>query len=96
LKEIEKEIKTYSLSDLLKNDWKETRELYEEIKEKIISLDSNIEEKFNKYYIAYQIGKSNVVSLHVYKSKVVVHLPKIQLNDINDYKKLAHNVPEER
>jgi predicted transport protein len=23
-------------------------------------------------------------------------LPKIQLNDINDYKKLAHNVPEER
>lgn len=47
--------KEYTANDLFRENWKESRELYEQLKEKILELDSNIEEKFTKLYISYKI-----------------------------------------
>lgn len=47
--------KEYTASDLFRENWKESRELYELLRERIFELDSNIEEKFTKLYISYKI-----------------------------------------
>lgn len=47
--------KEYTANDLFRENWKESRELYEQLREKILELDSNIEEKFTKLYISYKI-----------------------------------------
>jgi predicted transport protein len=43
------------INDLFRSSWKESRELYEQLREKIFELDTNIEEKFNKLYLSYKI-----------------------------------------
>jgi predicted transport protein len=43
------------INDLFRDSWKESRELYDQLKEKIFELDTNIEEKFTKLYISYKI-----------------------------------------
>jgi len=47
--------KEYTANDLFRSGWKESRELYEQLREKIFELDTNIEEKFNKLYLSYKI-----------------------------------------
>ena len=47
--------KEYTVNDLFRDSWKESRELYEQLKEKIFELDTNIEEKFTKLYLSYKI-----------------------------------------
>jgi predicted transport protein len=47
--------KEYTINHLFRDSWKESRELYDQLKEKIFELDTNIEEKFTKLYISYKI-----------------------------------------
>ncbi len=47
--------KEYTVNDLFRDSWKESRELYEQLRERIFELDTNIEEKFTKLYLSYKI-----------------------------------------
>lgn len=47
--------KEYKAEDLFKEGWIESRNLYEQLREKIFELDTNIEEKFTKKYISYKL-----------------------------------------
>jgi len=48
---VNKEIKTYTVEDHFKEGWESTRELYDELRERILSLDSRMEEKAVSPYI---------------------------------------------
>lgn len=81
---VNKQVKKYSVDDHFKNDWLESKELYEELSEKILELDSRIEETPTKQYIWYKIGNSNCVEITTYKSKIDLLLNRIKPEDISD------------
>lgn len=83
-KEVNKEIKTYTVDDHFKDWWDSSRELYEEIRERIMSLDSRIEEKSVSPYIWYKIWNKVSVSLKIQKSKIVLELLRMKTSDLND------------
>lgn len=47
--------KEYSIEDLFKENWKESRDLFSQMREKIFALDKNIIEKYTKLYVAYKL-----------------------------------------
>lgn len=83
-KSISKEIKTYTIEDHFKEDWENSRELYEELRERIMSLDPRIEEKSVSPYIWYKIGTKVAISLKIQKSKIVLELLRVKSKDLND------------
>ncbi len=78
------EIKTFTIEDHFKEWWKKSRELFEIVREKILSLDSRFEEKATMPYIGYKIGNAVVVSLKIRKSKIVLELLRVRPEDLND------------
>ncbi len=96
-KEINKEIKTYSVDNLIKKNWKQTREFYEELKDFILNLDSNLKEKVNKYYIWYKRWFQNLIWVGFYKSQIKITFVSLHKEDLtSDYKKLVENIPKSR
>lgn len=86
-KEISKvtsQIKTYTIEDHIKEGWNETRELYENIKDRLLELDSRIEEDPKKQYIWYKIGNKIPFLLKTYKSKIGLELLRVEPKDIKD------------
>jgi len=53
IQRVSKEIKVYSLEDLIKPDWSESRELYEDFDRTIKNIGFETRVKFTKVYIAY-------------------------------------------
>lgn len=82
-----KELKTYTVDDHFKEDRTESKEIYEELREKLLSLDSRLEENFKKQYIGYKIGNKNVFALRIYKSKIELVLWRVEPKDLNDPEK---------
>jgi predicted transport protein len=93
--------KEYTVNDLFREGWKESRELYEQLREKIFELDSNIEEKFNKLYIVYKL--ENIFCEIVPQAKglwihIGMPLDKIQKNqlEVEDVSNRGHWANGER
>lgn len=55
---VSSQIKVYTPDDLIKTEWKETKALYEQIREQILIMDGKIAEVTNKQYIAYKLYKN--------------------------------------
>jgi predicted transport protein len=90
IEKVSREVKKRTIESHFKEDWVESRELFEIVRERILNLDSRIEENPNPTpYIGYKIGNSNLVSLHIYKSKIVICLSKTHPKDIKDPDKKA-------
>lgn len=89
IENVSKEVKKYSVDDHFKKDWEETRELFEIIREKVLELDNRIKENPVRTYIGYKIGNSNLVSMHPYKSKLILAIPGMHPKDFNDPEKKA-------
>lgn len=81
---VNKEIKTYTIEDHFKEDWDSSRELYEEIKERIMWLDWRIEEKAVSPYIWYKIWNKVAVSIKIQKSKIVLELLRVKPSELSD------------
>lgn len=79
-----KELKTYTVDDHFKKDWSESRELYEELKEKVLALDWRLQESPMKVYIGINIGRNNVVAIKVHKSKIWFEFLRVRPQDMND------------
>jgi predicted transport protein len=87
IERVNKEIIVYSEEDHLKNTSEELREVYYELKDRILSLD-NIDMDIKKIYIAFK-GRTNIVDIEFYKKelKVYINLKKGMLkwnNEINE------------
>ncbi len=84
---ITEEIKTYTIEDHFKEWWNESKEIYENFKNKVLELDSRIEEDPKKWYIAYKVGNKVLIELYVYKSKLNIDFMKIEPKDLKDPEK---------
>jgi len=84
---VNKEVKNYTVDNLFKNDWTSSRELYENLKTKILELDNRINEVPTKAYIGYKIGKNVMFDLNIRKSNIDVHFYRIRPKDIKDPEK---------
>ncbi len=89
---VSKEIKTYTVEDHFKPGWEKSRELFEDLREKILGLDDRIEEKFNKQYIGYQVGGKNIVAVMAQKQKLIFDLNRtdIRKKEIRDPEKKVY------
>jgi len=83
-KDVSREVKKYTVDDHFKPDWTTSRELFQELREKILNIDSRIEEKPVKYYIGYKINTSVLVGIGVQKEKLVFELWRVRPKDLRD------------
>lgn len=83
-KEVNKEIKTYTVDDHFKDWWDEVREIYEELRDRIMSLDSRMTEKAVSVYIWYKIWERVSVWIKIRKSKIVLELLRVRTTDLKD------------
>ena len=79
--EVNNEIKVYTEEDHLNNVSKEIKELYENLKNKILELD-DIDLDIKKVYIAFK-GKTNICDVEIFKNKlkIVLNVKKGNLSD---------------
>lgn len=82
--------KTYSLDDHLSNISKETIELFQELREQILSLDQNIIEEAKAKYIAYKTS-TNFVDVVVLRHGLKIFL-NVKSGQLNDPKNLARDL----
>lgn len=93
IESVSKEVKKYLIEDHFRKNWESTKELFEKIREKILEIDSRIEEKTNKYYIGYKIGAFNICTIHTYKSKLRLELIRVEKGDLKDSENKVIKVP---
>lgn len=76
-------IALYTEEDELSNGAQDIQDLYQEIKDTVLSWDSSIEVKPTKLYIGFRLQKHNFVDIQVQKKqlKLWINLSKGQLND---------------
>lgn len=79
-----------SVENLLKNTSQPIKELWNELRSRIIELDENIQEKVTQAYIAHRITK-NFSEIHIGKNHLKIHLRPVSYNDP---KKLITKMPE--
>ena len=85
IEKVSKEVKKNSIDDHFREGWDYSRELFNDIRERILSMDNRMVENPNpKDYIGYKIGTANVCSIHVYKSKLLIQLIRVDKEDLND------------
>lgn len=82
LDKLTKEIKIYTEQEHLENQSDEIKELYDEFRQAILKLDSEIEIVAKKVYIAFK-KKSNIVDIQIQKKslKLWINLSKGKLDD---------------
>lgn len=90
---VNKEIKEYSFDDIFKKDWLKPKELFDKLREDILEIDERIEEKINKFYIGYKIGFFNICTINAFKSKLEIHLIKVEKGDLKDPENEIKKVP---
>lgn len=72
----------YPLEDLLSGKPQQIKELFNKLREEILKMDEQIQEKIRKDYITYTLNK-NFVTIHIQTNGLLIHLhiPKKELND---------------
>ena len=86
---VNNEIKVYTEEDHLNNVSKEIKELYENLKNKILELD-DIDLDIKKVYIAFK-GKTNICDVEIFKNKLKVNL-NVKKGNLNDPLKIAEDI----
>lgn len=74
-----KEIQTYTIEDHIARGNDYIKELFEEMRKKILELDVRIQEKPVKNYIGYKMNWYNFVSVHFFKDKLKIYVRKDKL-----------------
>ncbi|MDD2565392.1 MAG: DUF5655 domain-containing protein [Candidatus Gracilibacteria bacterium] len=84
IKEIEKEIKTYTEEDHLNGKSEKIIEIYENLKKLLFEIDNNIAIIPKKLYIAFKINKTNIIDIEIRKNdlKIWINLKHGELNDL--------------
>ncbi len=93
VEKVNKEIREYSFDDIFKKEWIKPKKLFDTLREDILEIDERIEEKINKFYIGYKIGFFNVCTIHAFKSKLELHLIRVEKGDLKDPKNEIDQTP---
>lgn len=89
---LSKEIKVYTEDDQVKKGSEEIQELYEELKEIILSWDGTIQIKPVKLYNSFKL-KGNIVDIPVQKNALKIWI-NLKYGQLNDAEHIARNVSE--
>lgn len=95
--EVSKETKTYSEEELLDNISDFIVDMYNELKDYILSLDDNISIKPTKLYIGFNRGRKSIISIKLQKKSIVlwINAEPSQINDtqgiIKDVSNIGHH-----
>ncbi|MFC1510654.1 DUF5655 domain-containing protein [Candidatus Omnitrophota bacterium] len=84
IQKISKEVRSYTVDDHFKDGWSQSRELFDAISNRLLELDSRIEENAVKSYVGFRIGRKNFASIHMYKSKIRLYFSRTELKDLKD------------
>jgi len=87
IEQVSREIKQYSVADHIKPAWNKSRELFEELSQRVSELDSRFEIKPVKSYIGLRIGRKNVINIKLRSSKLLIELLRTQPQDLKDPEK---------
>lgn len=88
IEKVVRELKTYTVDDQFKwDDWIKSKELYEELSEKILAVDARLEVNPKKIYIWFAIGRNNVVEAKIQKARIWFDVLRIEPKDISDPEK---------
>ena len=96
IREVSKEVKVYSVDDLIKPEWTNTKSLLEEFEKQLLSSESETKVKYTKFYIAYMSKHGrNYVEIVPQKQglKVYYRFPAGQVKSelkIGDCSKIGH------
>lgn len=93
IEKVIREVKKYTIDDHFKKGWETSMELYEILSDKVLDLDSRIQENFNKYFIGFKIGFYNIAAITTRKFKLVISLVRVDKNDLKDPEKRVKNIP---
>ncbi len=94
IESVSHEVKKYSVDDHFKQGWKESRDLFDLLSEKILNLDTRIIENPNpKDYVGYKIYNSNICAIHIYKTKLKLDLVRVDKEDLKDPENKIIKVP---
>ena len=91
IKSVNKEIKVYKEENFLNNTSEELRDIYNIIKEYILTLDSNITIKCTGGYISYRLNNKNIIDIYPMKKQIKIWF-NCKWGSIKDYKNLTRNV----
>lgn len=86
--DIVKEIKVYTIEDHYNNSNKEMIELFEKMRERILSLGTNIREEPKKFYIAYKLD-GNFVDILINRKKAIHIAINMKSGELYDPKNMA-------
>ncbi len=90
---IEREIKVYDIDYHLSNKPNFIKDIFEQLREEILNIDENIEEKPVKTYIGYKLRGFIITALFFSKSRISFYLFKHK-KDYDDPKNILKDVPE--
>lgn len=68
------------IEDLMKKASAETKEMFEEVRARILELDENITEKVTAFYVAYRVTR-NFAEIYVGKNHLKIHLRPVEYSD---------------
>ncbi|QOP45862.1 DUF5655 domain-containing protein [Sulfurimonas paralvinellae] len=89
IQSVAKEVKTYTEEEHLERKPPEIVELYETIKNEILSL-GDIKVKANKQYIAF-VGKRNIVDFVIQNKKIKMYI-NMKFSELDDYKNIVKDI----
>lgn len=87
IQDVSKEIRQYSIEDHIKPNWSKAKELFDELSQRVLELDSRFEIHPVKYYIGFNIDNKNVIAVKVRSSKLLLELLRVQPKDLKDPEK---------
>lgn len=91
VKAVNKEVSVVTEEDHLKNTTEELAEIYDSLKEYILSLDSNVRIRPTKAYIGFTLNNKNIIDIYPMKSKIKVWF-NCKWGTLNDSKSIARDV----
>lgn len=87
IESVSKEVRKYTIDDLFKPNWTDSREIYDNLIERILSVDPSLEIKPTKYYVAVQKNGKNLIGLNIYKSGPSITFTRSKPENFNDPEK---------
>lgn len=87
IERVSREIKQYSVEDHIKPSWSKAKELFDEFSQRVLELDPQIKIKPVKYYIGFNIGNKNLVTVQIRKLKLLLSLLRVKPEDLKDPEK---------
>lgn len=91
---VSKEIHSITRDDHFKQNWTHSKEIYEELVEKLMELEPRFIEVATKPYIAFKIEKKNILQIKPYKTKVRLEFNKSEPKDFRDPEKKVKIHPQ--